>query len=78
MAAILATCVARSRHDFRAIRDSAILLLLGSTGARVSEVANLTIRDLDLRDDTILVHGKGAKDRLLPSSQTRRRLCSST
>jgi integrase len=65
-AAILATCVARSRHDFRAIRDSAILLLLGSTGARVSEVANLTIRDLDLRDDTILVHGKGAKDRLLP------------
>lgn len=65
-AAILATCVSRNRHDFRAVRDAAILHILGSTGARVSEVANLTTRDIDLREDTILVHGKGAKDRLLP------------
>jgi integrase/recombinase XerC len=65
-AAILATCVSASRHDFRAVRDRAILLILGTTGARVSEVANLKVGDIDLHDDTMLVHGKGGKDRLLP------------
>jgi len=64
--AILATCSARSRWAFRARRDLAILHVLGTTGARLSEVAGLTLGDIDMESKTLLVHGKGGKDRLLP------------
>lgn len=64
--AILRTCGSRSRYNFRGRRDLAILTILGSTGARVSEVANLKVGDIDFASGTILVHGKGGKDRLLP------------
>src|SRR5262249_51163386 len=37
--------------------------LLYNTGARLSEVANLELTDVDLFLDTVLYHGKGAKDR---------------
>ena len=63
---LLATTVERSRHAFRARRDRAILLMLGTTGARLSEVGNLEVDDVDLALDVLTVHGKGGKDRLLP------------
>jgi integrase/recombinase XerD len=68
LAKVLATTVSRSRHDFRARRDRAILLMFMSTGARLAEVAGLRVQDLDLDAErpTALVHGKGNKDRLLP------------
>ncbi len=47
-AAILRTTVERSKHAYRARRDRAILLMLATTGARLSEVANLTLADVDL------------------------------
>ena len=49
------------------IRDQALLLLLYNTGARVSEVVNLEISDLRLRDPAqITLQGKGNKGRSCP------------
>jgi site-specific recombinase XerD len=57
---ILDTCKGK---DFVQLRDEAIIRLLYNTGARLSEVANLMIEDIDLDRDSVLFHGKGAKDR---------------
>ena len=46
------------------VRDRAILELLYGAGLRVSEVVSLDVRDLDLRDQTVRVHGKGSKERI--------------
>ncbi len=49
------------------IRDRAIIETLYSTGIRRAEVANLTIYDIDVRRQTLMVReGKYQKDRLLP------------
>ena len=47
-------------------RDSAIILLLVDTGIRASELCSLRMRDIDLKNRSILVMGKGAKERRLP------------
>jgi integrase/recombinase XerD len=47
-------------------RDSAILELFYSCGLRISELACLPIRNVDLAEGTVRVHGKGAKVRLVP------------
>jgi integrase/recombinase XerC len=49
--------------NFIQLRDTAIIRLLYNTGARLSEVAGLTLGDVDLDHDTVVFHGKGAKDR---------------
>jgi site-specific recombinase XerD len=64
--AVLATCVPRSRHNFRGRRDEAIIRLLASTGARLSEVANLVLDDVDPSFEVVQVLGKGRRPRLLP------------
>ncbi|MFP3818448.1 tyrosine recombinase XerC [Bacillus sp. SIMBA_008] len=48
------------------MRDQALLELLYATGMRVSECCSLTINDVDLFMDTVLVHGKGKKQRYIP------------
>jgi site-specific recombinase XerD len=48
------------------MRDRAILELLYATGARVSELAELRMRGLDLAQGQLTVMGKGAKERLVP------------
>lgn len=49
------------------IRDYVILMLLYSTGIRVSELINLRVRDVSLHVPyTLLVHGKGNKSRYVP------------
>lgn len=57
---LIAKCHGKS---FAALRDEAIIRLYYSTGARLSEVANLDLGDLDEKTDSVLYHGKGAKDR---------------
>jgi site-specific recombinase XerD len=51
-------------EDVKALRDKAILELLFSTGLRVSELCSLP-RDLDIRNDSISVRGKGDKVRVV-------------
>jgi integrase/recombinase XerD len=49
-----------------AVRDQALLELLYSTGARISEAVGLAVDDLDLEDRTVLLLGKGGKQRRVP------------
>jgi integrase/recombinase XerD len=49
-----------------ALRDRALLELLYGTGARISEAVGLDIDDLDLTDNTVLLTGKGDKQRRVP------------
>ena len=49
-----------------ALRDRALLELLYSTGARISEAVGIDIDDLDPEQRTVLLHGKGGKHRIVP------------
>lgn len=57
------------QNDFE-IRDRAILELLYSTGARVSEAEGLKIEDIDLGGSELMVTGKGRKQRMVYLNQT--------
>ena len=50
----------------RSLRDRALLELLYSTGARISEAVGLDIDDIDDSERTVLLDGKGGKQRLVP------------
>ena len=47
-------------------RDRAIMELLYSSGLRLAELAGLKLFDLDLKDQTVRVTGKGNKARIVP------------
>jgi integrase/recombinase XerD len=49
-----------------AMRDRALLEVLYGTGARISEAVGLDVDDLDTVDRTVLLHGKGGKERIVP------------
>ncbi len=48
------------------VRDQAIMELFYSSGLRLSELTGLDLEDLDLRDRTVRVLGKGSRARILP------------
>jgi site-specific recombinase XerD len=52
------------------IRDKAILLLLYSTGLRVSELVNLNVSDVNLKTGEFAVIGKGRRVRTVYLSET--------
>lgn len=49
-----------------AMRDRALLEVLYGTGARISEAVGLVVDDLDLPERTVLLAGKGGKQRRVP------------
>jgi len=51
---------------FMRARDRAILELLYSSGLRVSEIAGLTMEDINTREGLVKVKGKGKKERIVP------------
>lgn len=48
------------------IRDAALLELFYSSGLRISELANLPLRDVALQESSLRVRGKGSKVRIVP------------
>jgi len=53
-------------NTFEARRDTALIMLLLDTGARRAEMVGLTLDDVDLELDVLLVLGKGRRERTLP------------
>jgi integrase/recombinase XerD len=49
-----------------ALRDRALLELLYASGARISEAVGLAVDDLDMVERTVLLTGKGGKQRRVP------------
>jgi len=49
-----------------ALRNRALLELLYSAGLRSAEAVGLDLADVDFERETVHVHGKGAKDRVVP------------
>lgn len=57
---------AQSEYQLRcSIRDIAVIELLFATGMRISELCSLKPSDVDLENNTVLIYGKGAKERIL-------------
>ncbi|MBI3216684.1 MAG: site-specific tyrosine recombinase XerD [Mycobacterium sp.] len=48
------------------LRNRALLELLYSTGARISEAVGLDVDDVDTHNRSVLLRGKGGKQRLVP------------
>lgn len=57
---------AASEYHMRCcIRDIAVIELLFATGMRISELCSLKPADIDLESKSVLIYGKGAKERIL-------------
>ena len=52
-------------RDFDSIRNRAITMLFVDTGLRLSELGNITLEDINLDRQTILIIGKGSKQRMV-------------
>ncbi|WP_212508633.1 tyrosine-type recombinase/integrase [Litoribacterium kuwaitense] len=71
MRALLA---APAKETFTGVRDYTIMLIMLETGVRLRELTEVSLKDIQWADDSaIKVHGKGAKDRLLPIQSTVKR-----
>ena len=74
ISALLTQPDASTKHGYR---DMLLLSLLYDSGARVSEMIQLRIGDIRLAAPcTVLLHGKGNKDRIVPLSDKSARLIS--
>ncbi|MEU7766630.1 site-specific tyrosine recombinase XerD [Nocardia sp. NPDC049190] len=58
--------VAGAEGGPRGLRDRALLELLYSTGARISEMVGLDVDDLDTEERAVVLRGKGGKQRMVP------------
>ncbi len=60
--AMLDACDLENKYGYR---NYCILLLLFTSGLRVSELCGLEIKDIDFNERTIKIKGKGSKDRIV-------------
>ena len=65
----VASLLALNGDDPLTVRDRAILELFYSSGLRLAELVGLNLEDLDLKDRTVRVTGKGSKTRIVPVGQ---------
>ena len=64
----LANCAEKEATEFETwknIRNLALIDMLISTGIRIAEASNISIGDIIHSERTILIHGKGRKQRLI-------------
>ena len=64
----LTDCAAKETTEFerwKSIRNLALIDVLISTGIRIAEASNISIGDIIHSERTILIHGKGRKQRLI-------------
>lgn len=52
--------------DKYSYRNKAMLELMYSSGLRISELVNLKIHDIDLKENIVRIMGKGSKERIVP------------
>jgi len=57
---LIGTC---KRDTYSGKRDAAILGLLRDTGLRARELVKIDLKEVNLREQSILIHGKGGRDR---------------
>lgn len=50
-------------------RDRAMMLLMWAEGLRAAEVLNLTVNDIDSQAQSLRIHGKGRKQRVMPLAE---------
>ncbi|HEX6571596.1 MAG TPA: tyrosine recombinase XerC [Steroidobacteraceae bacterium] len=62
----MARLLAFRGDDTLGVRDKAVMELFYSSGLRLAELLGLDLLDLDLRDRTVRVVGKGRKVRIVP------------
>lgn len=60
-------------RTFTGIRDYTIMLLLLDTGIRVREACDITLNDINWKDNLITINGKGFKQRGVPLQPTMKR-----
>lgn len=56
-------CAKTTYQRRNSLRDAAVIVLLFATGMRISELCALKINDINLYDGSILIYGKGDKER---------------
>lgn len=64
----LTDCAAKESTEFekwKSIRNLALIDVLMSTGIRIAEASNISLSDIIHSERTILIHGKGRKQRLI-------------
>lgn len=66
----------KSNKSESLFRDMALLTLLFNTGLRRAEVVNIRLSDVDLENASLLVHGKGNKERIVYYNNTTRSILS--
>lgn len=55
-----------AKSDWQGLRDKAVLMLLYGSGLRISEALSLNFGDIESSQKTLVVKGKGNKERLVP------------
>lgn len=58
------------RSEMFYFRDYSIIATFLFTGIRREELTNITLNDMNLENDTILIHGKGNKQRIVYINET--------